>query len=245
VNQTIKKRVRDSTPTSLRNFRRLVIGLINLSRADKHKCNLCGYEGRFWPFGNPPRRGATCGGCGSQERHRLIGLWLAANPELVEGAKILHFAPEATLVHSLSAYSSCYRTADLDPNVADTVLDIEQIDLPSDSVDVVVCSHVLEHVDDAKALREIRRILTRGGRALLMFPIVEGWDRSYENEDITSPADRAKHFGQDDHVRMFGRDVRQRITDASLDLTEFTAEEPDVSQYGLTRGEKVFVAVKP
>lgn len=173
-----------------------------------------------------------------------MGLWLKANSDIVDGARILHFAPEPTLARLLQAHSSEYRSADIDPNVADTVLNIEAVDLPDESVDLVVCSHVLEHVDDGKALREIRRILTPNGRGLLMFPIVEGWDHTYENATHTSSADRTKYFGQADHVRMFGRDVRDRISEAGFDLNEFTSDEPNVSRYGLMRGEKLFIVTK-
>jgi len=173
-----------------------------------------------------------------------MALWIAANTGIVDQARILHFAPEPFLETLLRSRSNDYRSADLRPGAADTVLNIENVDLPDESVDVVVCAHVLEHVDDLKALREIYRILAVGGRALLMFPIVEGWERTYENPSHTSPADRTTYFGQFDHVRMYGRDVRDRITDAGFGLTEFTAEEPYVSRYGLLRGEKVFVAIR-
>ncbi|WNG88961.1 class I SAM-dependent methyltransferase [Mycobacterium sp. ITM-2016-00317] len=172
-------------------------------------------------------------------------LWVERNPSAIDNAAVLHFAPEPALTQLFRGRSSRYQSADLNPEVADTVLNIEEIALPDESVDVIVCSHVLEHVNDAKALREFHRILKPGGRALLMFPIVEGWDTTYENEAHTSKADRFRYFGQDDHVRYFGKDVRDRILSAGLKLTEFTATEPDVSRYGLVRGEKVFVALKP
>lgn len=209
------------------------------------ECNLCGYKGRFWPFGDPPRRGAACGGCGSKERHRLLAQWVADHPSIVDGANILHFAPEPHLAKLFKHRAGEYRAADLNPDAADIVLNIESIDLPDESVDLIVCSHVLEHVDDKKALHEMHRILSPGGRALLMFPIVEGWDSTYENPAHQSERDRVLYFGQRDHVRMFGRDVRDRITDAVFSLGEFTAEEPDVTRYGLARGEKVFIATKP
>jgi SAM-dependent methyltransferase len=241
----LRARVRDAAPSSLLNLVRLVLGIVSLSRADKYECNLCGHSGRFWPSGDPPVRGTICGKCNSRQRHRLVGLWIETNPMDVDGARILHFAPEPILSRLLRNRSAEYRSADLDPAIGDTVLNIENIDLPDDSVDLVMCSHVLEHVDDARALREIHRILTPGGRAFLMFPVIEGWEHTYENPAHTSPADRAKYFGQSDHVRMFGRDVRDRIASAGFALTEFTAEEPNVSRYGLTRGEKLFIATKP
>jgi SAM-dependent methyltransferase len=215
-----------------------------LAKAERYDCNLCGYSGRFLPFGDPPRRGALCGRCRSAERHRLLGLWVSSNPDAVDGRRVLHFAPEAVTAELLRGRAGRYRSADLDPGAADIVLDIEDITLPDESVDLVVCSHVLEHVDDAKALHQIGRILAPGGRALLMFPIVEGWERTYENAAHASEVERIRYFGQRDHVRMFGRDVRDRIRRAGFGLDEFTAEEPFVARHGLQRGQKVFVATK-
>jgi hypothetical protein len=74
-----------------------------------------------------------------------------------------------------------------------------------------------------------------------MFPIIEGWENTYENSSITKPAERSLHFGQEDHVRYFGRDVRKRIRDAGFTIEEYTAIEPQVTRFGLMRGEKVFV----
>ena len=214
---------------------------VNAVRPVLGECNLCGYKGRFWSFGNPPRPGAICGNCGSLERHRLVGLWLDANP--VDGFEVLHFAAESCLSRLFQDGLAEYRTADLAPGY-DLTINIEDIDLPDESIDLVVCAHVLEHVDDAKALHEIRRILTAGGRTLLLFPIIEGWEHTYENLAHTTPGERTKYFGQFDHVRYYGRDVRGRITDAGFRLSEFTAEEPHVSRYRLLRGEKIFVATK-
>ena len=109
----------------------------------------------------------------------------------------------------------------------------------------MVCSHVLEHVNDRKALRELKRILRPSGTAILMVPIVEGWDTTYEDPSVSSPEGRDLHFGQSDHIRFYGRDFRDRVRDAGFELTEFTAEEPDVSRYGLLRGDKVFFARRP
>ena len=243
--QSLRTRVRKSVPVPVWNFKSTLRAVKNISKTEKHECNLCGHFGYFLPFGDPPRRGVNCAECGSLERHRLLGLWLGANSGVVDGAKILHFAPEPAMADLLKRRSSEYRSADLVPaDHVDLVLNIENMDLPDKSFDLVVCSHVLEHVDDVKALEEMYRILTPGGRALLMVPIIEGWDETYEDPAHTTPAARETYFGQSDHVRMFGRDIRDRIRKAGFSLSEFTAEEPQVTHYGLQRGEKVFVADK-
>jgi predicted SAM-dependent methyltransferase len=155
---------------------------------------------------------------------------------------VLHFAPELSIRRYLQTQGlRSYKTADLfAPNV-DLRLNIEKIDQPTSSYDAVLCSHVLEHVDDRKALFEIHRILRVGGLLIAMFPIVEGWDETYENEAVSEPSDRLLHFGQHDHVRFFGRDVREKFKTAGFELTEITAQEPDVSHFGLSRGEKIFL----
>lgn len=242
---SFRGRIRQMTPRPLLNLRLLVLAMVNICKMDTRECNLCGYQGRFLPFGKVPRRSAYCPGCGSIERHRLVGLWISKNAEAVDRSKLLHFAPEPGLTRLFKGRVAEYRSADIDPHLADTVLNIEQIDLPDESVDLVLCSHVLEHVDDTKALGEIHRILVPGGRALLMFPLVDGWERTYEDPTHTSDEARTKYYGQADHVRYYGRDVRDRIQGAGFTLSEFTAEEPDVARYGLMRGDKLFVAAKP
>jgi SAM-dependent methyltransferase len=99
-------------------------------------------------------------------------------------------------------------------------------------------------VDDRKALAEIHRILKPGGVALIMLPVIEGWAATYENPLVTGAEDRKRHYGQSDHVRYYGADVRDRICAAGFGLEEFTAEGEDVLIYALARGEKVFVATR-
>ena len=89
---------------------------------------------------------------------------------------------------------------------------------------------------------ELHRILEPTACLIIMVPIIEGWDKTYENSAITSGNDRDLHFGQSDHVRIYGADFRNRVREAGLRLTEFTAVEPFVSRHGLQRGEKVFIA---
>ncbi|CCV07665.1 conserved hypothetical protein [Mesorhizobium metallidurans STM 2683] len=214
------------------------------TRSSVRECNVCGYVGNFKAFGFPSRLDARCPQCNSLERHRLLKKWFDDNKERVVSKTALHFAPETAVTSFIKPVVSKYVTADLYASLAEIVLNIEAIDLPDNSFDLVICSHVLEHVDDRKALREMHRILTPGGIALLMTPVIEGWPETYENSAVASPQDRALHYGQFDHVRYFGSDIRARIADAGFALSEFTAVEPHVHKHALTRGEKVFVASK-
>ncbi len=194
------------------------------------------------PAGRPQRIDVRCPKCGSTERSRLMALWLSGHGQFLQDASVLHFAPERGMSDLLRRRARHYVSADLVGGRADRMLNIEAIDCPDASFECIVCSHVLEHVDDRRALAEFHRVLTPGGVALIMLPVIEGWSRTYENGVARTPEERKRHFGQSDHLRLYGADVRQRIRTAGFALEEFTAEGEDVLTYGLQRGEKLFIA---
>ena len=207
-------------------------------------CPICGFSGRFSAFGDPPRWDAKCPACGSLERQRLLALFLEDRPDAIHG-RVVHFAPEDSIVGLIRRLGQQYQSADLHRKDCDLILNLERLDLPDGSVDVFVASHVLEHVDDRKALSELYRCLQPGGMVIVMVPIVEAWRTSYENSAITSEKDRNLHFGQFDHVRYYGADLRDRIRSAGFDLEEFSPQPEECVTYGLTRGETVFLAKRP
>jgi SAM-dependent methyltransferase len=206
-------------------------------------CNICGYSGLFRASGLPPRFDAQCPSCRSLERHRHQYLWVKPNEGQLRDKRILHFAPEPVMREIYSALASSYLSADIAGH-ADRVLNIEAIDMPDESWDVVVANHVLEHVDDRKALAEIRRILAPGGLAILSVPLALGFEHTYENPTVTSRADRDLHFGQWDHVRVYGADAAARIAAAGLAVETFSATEPHVHLHATTRGCREFIARK-
>lgn len=212
------------------------------------ECNLCGYRGLFHATDHPPRYDCVCLKCGSEERHRLLGLLLAKESSLGSGS-VVHFAPigEGVIAELLRKRSHSYRSADRSLPECDSRIDIEAMDLPSASVDLFVVNHVLEHVDDRRALSELYRCLAPGGRVLITVPLIEGWAKTYENEMIAkgpSDRERALHFGHGDHVRYYGADLRSRITAAGFKLSTFTASPEEVLRHGLIAGETVFTAIK-
>jgi SAM-dependent methyltransferase len=207
-------------------------------------CNICGHKGLFDPFGWPMRIDARCPACGSLERHRLLKMWVDESRSALEGKAVLHFAPEPAVTGFVRPIAGSYLTADLSGVGVNHALNIESMEWPSASLNAVICSHVLEHVDDRKALAEIWRVLTSSGIAILLVPLIEGWEATFEDPAIITPEARARYYGQSDHVRMFGSDFRQRVRAAGFTLDEFTAVEPFVSRHGLLHGEKVFIASK-
>ena len=167
------------------------------------------------------------------------------NRELIQGKTVLHFAAEPAIRPHVEPHARRYISCDIHPRPGQIRIDIERIDLPDGEVDLIICNHVLEHVDDVRALSELRRVLKPHGVLLVMVPMVEGWDKTYEDPNIVAPEDRRRHFGQEDHVRYYGRDIRGRIAAAGFDVGEYTAVEPFVSAHGLCRGEKVFICAEP
>ncbi len=209
------------------------------------ECSLCGYRGKFLGYGYPYVCDIYCPKCGSLERHRLLCL-ADREQRFFKGKDVLHFAPEIAIRKLILAQNpKSYVTADLFAEGVDRKENIEALTIEDNAFDVVVCLHVLEHVDDRAAISELYRVLRPGGLLIAMFPIVEGWDTTFEDPSKSSPADRLLYFGQHDHVRYFGRDARLRLATPGFVVDEYTAVEPNVSRYGLTRGEKIFLCRRP
>lgn len=208
-------------------------------------CPLCDYRGEFAPVGVPPRLDGLCPSCRSRERHRLFKLWLDREGRITKDHRVLHFAPEPAFVPILRGMSGSYVTADFMAPHVDLKLNIEALELDDASFDVVIAHQILEHVDHHKALAEVFRILTPGGVMLVTTPVIEAWAETYVNPAIQSRRERVLHFGQADHSRFFGRDLKDHMRAAGFDLFEYVSVEPDVSTYGLIRGETLFVLTKP
>jgi len=157
---------------------------------------------------------ARCPHCGSLERHRVLWLWLRAR--VPAGARVLHVAPEPGLAQRLQELSIKYLSVDLDSPHAMKHCDITAIPEPDASFDVVICNHVLEHIaDDRTAMRELRRVLRPGGLAVLQHPVEDRPD-SFEDASVVDPAERLRVFGQEDHVRIYGWDILDRLREAGF-----------------------------
>jgi len=205
------------------------------------QCPICGHIGRFPAYGFPPRYDAQCPRCLSLERHRLLFLADRKLKLLDRARSVLHFAPEPAIRDWVTPRVDRYVSADLNDPGADRREDIESLTLANDGFDVVICSHVLEHVDDTMALAEIRRVLRPDGLLIAMVPLIEAWPETYENASATTDALRALHFGQADHLRYYGRDFRDHLRAAGFDIDEFRASPQQCVVHAILRGETVFL----
>jgi SAM-dependent methyltransferase len=191
--------------------------------------------------------GGICPRCRSHPRHRAIALLLGRGE--LPGRRVLHFAPEPLFDPVFDRLHDVERvTADLHAP-ADLRLDISDMDLPDGSFDLILCSHVLEHVpDDRAAIGELRRVLIDRGRALVLVPYRPA-GTTYEDASITSPLDRMVAFGQQDHVRIYGNDLPERLREAGFEVEDRTAAElfdPDtIERSELDPEEHLFLCMAP
>ncbi len=187
----------------------------------------------------------------SLERHRLLWLYLKNETDFFsKDLKVLHFAPEQAFYSRFKKQKNLdYTTTDLESPLADVKADICNLPFENDAYDVILCNHVLEHIpDDTKAMRELYRILKPGGMAVLQIPQDLSREKTFEDNSITDKKERAKIFGQYDHVRVYGRDYFDKLRSIgfkvdAVDYTEKLSKE-EVEKYCLAKGEIIPVCYK-
>ncbi|WP_405267498.1 class I SAM-dependent methyltransferase [Cellulophaga sp. Ld12] len=200
---------------------------------------------RFLPYGyESPRENVLSPSTLSLERHRLLWLYLKSETDFfTKKHKVLHFAPEQAFYKRFRALENLnYTTTDLDSPLADIKADICDLPFADNSFDIIFCNHVLEHIpDDTKAMEEIYRILKPNGWAVLQIPQDLKRATTFEDNTITDRKERAKIFGQYDHVRIYGRDYFTKLREIGfhveeVDYTLKLAPET-IDKYRLAKGE--------
>ena len=170
----------------------------------------------------------------------------------MKNGKILHFAPEKNLmlkIHEQRPHT--YIKADLNPTHADIIqIDATKITFPDNTFDCIIANHVLEHIPDyLKALNEFHRTIKPGGFAILQTPYSRLLKKNFEDEGIDSDDLRNFFYGQEDHVRIFGKNhLFKSIESAGFILQikkhEDYLKEYTASYYGVNSKEVLILAAK-
>ncbi|WP_248581236.1 class I SAM-dependent methyltransferase [Nocardioides sp. InS609-2] len=204
-----------------------------MSAVDNHPkryCPACGnvvWLRNFRPGPNG-RPHASCPRCKSLERHRFLAVLISSlKPAIGTVEVLLDVAPSPQTTEILASLRPGRRISldlGLDGRRVDVLASLTDLPLGDASVDLVFCYHVLEHIpDDRAAMREIARVLTPEGLALVQVPIRFG---TVTDEDAdTTPEERKKRFGQRDHVRWYGDDFEDRLHEAGLTFQRVTPLE--------------------
>jgi SAM-dependent methyltransferase len=221
--------------------------LTALPGPNRHRCNACNRDvAAFHRFGDHTM---LCPLCGSTDRERLLIACIdrALLTLDAEQPKILQIAPNEAGLSQRLAQMGYLTKGDLEP--ARYGSDTAKVDLMDmaliKSIDLVILSHVLEHVpDDRHVMREIWSSLTPGGQVWILVPLI--YDQTIEADPALSLQDRDLHFGGSDHVRAYGPDIADRLEQCGFAVRLVaTADLPqaDVTTYGLLK-DVVFVATR-
>lgn len=210
-------------------------------------CPICDKpSSAFIPGGVVKKRAnAKCPSCGALERHRLFWLYFVNSlmPRFITSRlRLLHVAPEAYISKRLKGIDGIdYVSGDLFMPDVDVKLDLTDIEFPDATFDIILCSHILEHIpDDATAMHEMFRVIRPGGFLLVMVPLYGA--TTYEDWSIATPEGRLAHFGQNDHVRKYGEDIEQRLALPGFEVAprRYAKEvEPWLAEYAALVGNQI------
>ncbi|KIX22919.1 methyltransferase [Flavobacterium sp. 316] len=207
----------------------------------KHECIICGFKSKEWVI--IENKDCLCPNCGSLSRDRR--LWnILSTKYLKNNLFVLDFSPSRSLYRNWKKQKNIHYTAsDLSGNfIADATYNITNISKDNNSFDLIVCYHILEHIiDDEKAMTELYRVLKPNGTVLIQTPFKEG--EIYEDYTRTTEAERLKHFGQEDHVRIYsinGLKERLQNTGFKIEILKLKGDK----YFGFSDNEKILIAKK-
>ncbi|WP_121667210.1 class I SAM-dependent methyltransferase [Mesonia aquimarina] len=207
---------------------------------------------RFLPYGyEKTRENVLSPGTLSLERHRLLWLYLERETDFFSAPKkMLHFAPEQAFYKRFKNLKHLnYTTTDLNSPLADIKADICNLPFEDNTYDIIFCNHVLEHIpNDTKAMQELFRVLAPNGMAILQIPQDLNREKTFQDDSITDPKERAKIFGQYDHVRIYGKDYFSKLRSIGfkVDEIDYTSKLSisEIEKFCLASGEIIPVCHK-
>lgn len=211
-------------------------------KGTNYQCPIC--EKKLNKFIQLETGDKLCPYCGSIDRHRR--LWTLLQPLFIKGIRILDFSPPRCIYRKLVHLSHInYVPTDLAGEfLASEKMDITQLNLPDHSFDLILCYHILEHVEeDKKAMNELYRVLKPSGNCIIQTPFKDG--EIYEDYSIKTPGQRKKHFEQEDHVRIYSVEgLSKRLSGVGFSVEPLFFSEEKNNRFGFHQKETVLFARK-
>lgn len=233
-----------------------------MNRCFDKQCIICENKvNAFYPFGVDDeffkrhniigggyRPNSLCLHCKSIDRERWQYYTIQKHTDILTGScSVLHIAPEKWLSDSIKQNSKCdYYSGDIRPGGADHIVDLtDMTNLEDNRFDYVIVNHVMEHIpEEQKAFNEIKRVLKNAGKLLLSFPICTD-AVTYEDSTINTDEERLYHYGQTDHVRLYGTDYKKRIESFGFNVNVFSPinelSHDDIEKYGFIENDVVMI----
>ncbi|WP_299776928.1 methyltransferase domain-containing protein [uncultured Formosa sp.] len=210
-------------------------------KGNNFQCPICQFK--MSHFVRLKNGNTLCPHCGSLSRTRRLWTMLE---DYVDGKSVLHFSPSKSISYKFSELKTViYETSDfMGEFQAQKRYNIEAINVPNDTYDVVICYHILEHINkDAQAMAELYRILRPNGICYIQTPFKSG--DIYEDDSITTSEERLKHFGQEDHVRIYSvQGLMGRLVKSGFKVKAKTFSEDENNFHGFSTSETVIIAEK-
>ena len=231
-----------------------------------YKCPFCNYSSKdlstigvhsvilekMEVIGGGIRKGG-CFKCGAVDRVKLIYAYLEYELNFFKknkDEKVLHIAPEKQISdrfikNKFSEYfcGDFFTEGYVYPSY---VVKMNILNLPfhENYFDFIICNHVFEHIiHDIDAMKELYRVLRKGGRGILQVPISKKITQTIEDFAVTEPSERAKVFGQYDHVRIYGCDYKERLESAGFTVNIINISNK-YKKFGLISNEDIYLIKK-
>lgn len=178
-----------------------------------------------------------CPDCGSRNAERLIKAVISSYLP-IHKKKVLHCAPERRLFEWMGQFSD---VSAVDGSYA------ANLPFRNGAFDLVIANHIFESIpDDQKAMREIHRVLSRNGAAILQVHYSSFLPGTIEYPTLRDPQQQAALFGDKEHVRIYSLDdYVLRLIQTGFRVRVLTPSElAPFRRYGIQETESVFLAYR-